>query len=36
MEERLALIEGGLVLSNQNGAVLKMTVPVINKKGAAG
>ncbi len=36
MEERLALIEGRLVLSNHNGAVLEMTIPVINRKGAAG
>jgi two-component system sensor histidine kinase DesK len=36
MEERLALIEGGLALSNHNGAVLEMTIPVINRKGAAG
>jgi two-component system sensor histidine kinase DesK len=36
MEERLALIEGRLVLSNNNGTVLTMSVPIINRKGAAG
>jgi len=36
MEERLALIEGSLVLSNNNGAVLTITVPIINRKGADG
>lgn len=36
MKERLALIEGTLALSNHNGAVLEISVPVINKEGAAG
>jgi two-component system, NarL family, sensor histidine kinase DesK len=36
MEERLALIEGSLTLTNHNGAVLEMRVPVIKKEGAAG
>jgi two-component system, NarL family, sensor histidine kinase DesK len=31
MEERLALIDGGLELTNHNGAVLKITVPIIKK-----
>ncbi len=35
MEERLALIDGSFALSNQNGAVLEMTVPIINKAGGA-
>jgi two-component system sensor histidine kinase DesK len=35
MGERLALIDGTLALSNQNGAVLEMKVPVIKKEGAA-
>jgi two-component system, NarL family, sensor histidine kinase DesK len=35
MEERLALFEGELDLSNHNGAVLEITVPVIKRKGAA-
>ncbi|MDQ0199089.1 sensor histidine kinase [Neobacillus ginsengisoli] len=38
MEERLALIDGGLKLTTHNGAVLEMTVPIIkkaNRKGTA-
>ncbi|MEH7331181.1 sensor histidine kinase [Neobacillus drentensis] len=35
MVERLALIEGSLNLSNHNGAVLEMTVPIIKKAGGA-
>jgi two-component system sensor histidine kinase DesK len=35
MEERLALIDGVLALSNHNGAVLEMTVPLIKKVGGA-
>jgi two-component system sensor histidine kinase DesK len=31
MEERLTLIDGGLSLSTHNGAVLKMTIPIIKK-----
>lgn len=31
MEERLALIEGTLLLSNYNGTILEMTVPIIKK-----
>lgn len=36
MEERLALIEGALDLTNHNGALLTMTVPIIKKEGADG
>ncbi|MGG3564854.1 sensor histidine kinase [Neobacillus rhizosphaerae] len=37
MEERLALVDGELTLSNHNGAVLEITVPIIKKaEGAAG
>lgn len=37
MEERLALVDGGLTLTNHNGAVLELTVPIIKKaEGAAG
>jgi len=35
MEERLALIDGALALSNENGAVLEINVPIIKKEGAA-
>ena len=37
MEERLALIDGGLAVTNHHGAVLKITFPIIKKaeKGAA-
>ncbi len=35
MDERLALIDGVLALSNQNGAVLEINVPIIKKEGAA-
>ncbi|MDN3017858.1 sensor histidine kinase [Paenibacillus sp. BSR1-1] len=35
MVERLALIEGSLNLSNHNGAVLEMIVPIIKKAGGA-
>ncbi len=35
MEERLALVDGGLGLKNQNGAVLEMNVPIIKKAGGA-
>lgn len=31
MEERLTLIDGGLELNNQHGAMLKITVPIIKK-----
>ncbi|WP_433745772.1 histidine kinase [Falsibacillus pallidus] len=31
MEERLALIDGGLKLSNHHGALLELNVPIINK-----
>ncbi|WP_251551960.1 sensor histidine kinase [Neobacillus muris] len=31
MKERLALVDGYLALSNQNGAVLKITVPIIKR-----
>ncbi|MFF2446612.1 sensor histidine kinase [Neobacillus sp. NPDC058068] len=33
MEERLALIDGSMSLSNHNGAVLEITVPIIKKAG---
>lgn len=36
MEERLALIDGTLHLSNQNGVVLEMRIPVVKKEGVAG
>ncbi|WP_307285064.1 sensor histidine kinase [Bacillus sp. SORGH_AS_0510] len=37
MEERLALVDGGVTLTNHNGAVLELTVPIIKKaEGAAG
>ncbi|MBO0958632.1 sensor histidine kinase [Neobacillus sp. MM2021_6] len=32
MEERLALVDGGLVLSNHNGTVLEINVPIIKKQ----
>lgn len=35
IEERLALIDGTLLLHNQNGAVLEIDVPIIKKEGAA-
>ncbi|WP_066067429.1 sensor histidine kinase [Neobacillus soli] len=35
MEERLALVDGVLTLSNNNGAVLELTVPIIKKAGSA-
>ncbi|WP_066321175.1 sensor histidine kinase [Bacillus sp. FJAT-29814] len=35
IEERLALIDGTLMLRNQNGAVLEIVVPIIKKEGAA-
>jgi two-component system sensor histidine kinase DesK len=34
MEERLALVDGVLTLSNNNGAVLELTVPIIKKAGS--
>jgi two-component system sensor histidine kinase DesK len=36
MEERLALIDGSLSLTNHNGAVLEIVVPIIKKQGAVG
>lgn len=37
MEERLALVDGGLALKNHNGAVLELMVPIIKKaEGEAG
>jgi two-component system sensor histidine kinase DesK len=36
MAERLALVEGTVSLTNHNGAVLEMRIPVINKEGAVG
>jgi len=35
MQERLALVDGLLSLSNHNGAVLDISVPIIKKEGAA-
>ncbi|WP_284036378.1 sensor histidine kinase [Neobacillus sp. 114] len=35
MEERLALIDGSVLLRNQNGAVLEINVPIIKKEAAA-
>lgn len=36
MQERLALIDGEMAISNHSGAVLKMTVPIIKKAGKEG